>query len=216
MLRKISFDGRESDVQNFVAGENIRFVTQSDGTIQINGEAGGGSGGCVSYNFTWDAATKSFVLTDSDSAVVQREAVTGFASEDVTGDLADLVTTDQSSLVAAINEVAGASGEPFRVKNWASNSLNVSIPICTDEIANTSIPQMIFTIDDTEGAEYQIVGMIAYEVFDAASGGNRINCWPVCQFTGNGQKSLTVRMMCGGTSAKTARRINAWVLLKRR
>lgn len=57
---------------------------------------------------------------------------------------------------------------------------------------------------------------VAYEVFDAAIGGNRINCWPVCQFTGNGQKELSVRWMCGGTSDKIAKRINAWVLLKHR
>lgn len=109
-----------------------------------------------------------------------------------------------------------ALGEPFRVKQWQANGLNVTIPTCTQEVANTSIPKLTFTISDTEGADYQIVGMISYEIFDAASGGNRINCWPVCQFTSNGQKELTVRFMCGGTSSKTAQRISAWVLLKRR
>lgn len=108
-----------------------------------------------------------------------------------------------------------ALGEPFRVKQW-SNSFNVEIPTCTEDMPNTSIPKMVFAIDGVEGADYQIVGMIAYEVFDAASGGNRINCWPVCQFTGNGQKELSVRWMCGGTTRKTAKRINAWVLLKHR
>lgn len=109
-----------------------------------------------------------------------------------------------------------ALGEPFRVKQWASNTLNVQIPMCSSPISNTEIDKMVFRIDDVEGAEYQIVGMIAYEVFDAASGGNRINCWPVCQFTGNGQKELSVRWMCGGTLTKVAKRINAWVLLKHR
>lgn len=132
------------------------------------------------------------------------------------GDLAGLTTDDKSSLTAAINEVYEKSGEPFRVKQWASNTLNVEIPTCTTDIGNTSIAKMTFTIDAVEGADYQIVGMIAYEVFDAASGGQRINCWPVCQFTGNGQKELGVRWMCGGTTNKTARRINAWVLLKHR
>lgn len=137
----------------------------------------------------------------------------------VVGDLDTLTTTDKTSAVGAINELDAAVkglGEPFRVKNWASNTLNVEIPYCTEDIGNGSIAKMIFSIDDVEGAEYQIVGMIAYEVFDAASGGNRINCWPVCQFTGNGQKELSVRWMCAGTTRKTAKRINAWVLLKHR
>lgn len=135
------------------------------------------------------------------------------------GDLLTLTTTDKTSAVAAINEIDFAVkglGEPFRVKQWAANNLNVSILPCTDDSANTSLAKMVFTIDGQEGIDYQIVGMIAYEVFDAASGGNRINCWPVCQFTGNGQKELSVRWTCMGTTQKTAKRINAWVLLKHR
>lgn len=131
------------------------------------------------------------------------------------GDLLSLTTDNKDNLVNAINEVYEKSGEPFRVKQWA-NSFSVEIPTCTEDISNTAIPKMVFSIDNVEGADYQIVGMIAYEVFDAASGGNRINCWPVCQFTGSGQKELSVRWMCGGTTRKTARRINAWVLLKHR
>lgn len=132
------------------------------------------------------------------------------------GTLTDLTTDDKTSLVNAINEVYEKSGEPFRVKQWGSNTLNVTIPTCTSDISNTQIAKMVFSIDAVEGADYQIVGMIAYEVFDAATGGNRINCWPVCQFTGNGQKELSVRWMCGGTTDKVAKRINAWVLLKHR
>ena len=135
------------------------------------------------------------------------------------GDLTMLTTTNKSSAVAAINEIDFAVkglGEPFRVKQWGSNTLNVEIPYCTEDIANASIPKMVYSIDDVEGADYQIVGMLAYEVFDAASGGNRINCFPVCQFTGNGQKELSVRWACMGTTRKTAKRINAWVLLKHR
>lgn len=132
------------------------------------------------------------------------------------GDLTALDTEAKGDLVNALNEVYEKCGEPFRVKQWAANNLNVTIPICTTEIANTQIGKFVFSIDAEEGALYQIVGMIAYEVFDAATGGNRINCWPVCQFTGNGQKELGVRFMCGGTSNKVAKRINAWVLLKRR
>lgn len=131
------------------------------------------------------------------------------------GSLPALTTDHTDNLVNAINEVYEKSGEPFRVKQWA-NSFNVDIPTCTEDVSNTSIPKTVFSIDNVEGADYQIVGMIAYEVFDSAAGGNRINCWPVCQFTGNGQKELSVRWMCGGTTRKTAKRINAWVLLKHR
>jgi len=135
------------------------------------------------------------------------------------GDLSTLTTTDKTSAVSAINEINFAVkglGEPFRIKNWAANNLNVAILPCTDDAANTSLAKMVFNITGQEGEDYQIVGMIAYEVFDAASGGNRINCWPVCQFTGNGQKELSVRWTCMGTTQKTAKRINAWVLLKHR
>lgn len=132
-----------------------------------------------------------------------------------TGDLTELTTDDKTTLVAAINEVYEKSGEPFRVKNWAT-TFDISIPFCTEDLANSAIPKTVYSIDAVEGADYQIVGMIAYEVFDAASGGNRINCWPVCQFTGNGQKELSVRWVCTGTSRKAAKRINAWVLLKHR
>lgn len=140
-------------------------------------------------------------------------------TDSVTGNLANLATTEKTNLVGAVNELKlglDGLGEPFRVKQWGSNTLNVEIPYCTEDIANASIPKMVFSIDDVEGADYQIVGMIAYEIFDAASGGNRINCWPVCQFTGNGQKELSVRWMCAGTTRKTAKRISAWVLLKHR
>lgn len=133
-----------------------------------------------------------------------------------TGDLTTLTTDNKDNLVAAINEVYEKSGEPFRVKNWAANNLNATIVPCTSDASNTQLSKMTYSITGVEGESYQIVGMIAYEVFDAASGGNRINCWPVCQFTGNGQKELSVRWVCAGTTDKTAKRINAWVLLKHR
>lgn len=133
------------------------------------------------------------------------------------GDLSTLTTDDKSSLVNALNEVYEKSGEPFRVKQWASSWVDgITIPVCTKDMSNAQIAKMIFSIDAVEGASYQIVGMIAYEVFDNVSGGNRLNVWPVCQFTGNGQKELSVRWTCMGTTDKVAKRINAWVLLKHR
>ena len=147
----------------------------------------------------------------------QQEVVFDYdmANANEVGDLSSLTTDNKTDLVSAINEVYEKSGEPFRVKNW-SGTFDIQIPTCTTDVSNTQIPKMVFSISGEEGASYQIVGMIAYEVFDSASGGNRINCWPVCQFTGNSQKELSVRWMCGGTTAKNAKRINAWVLLKHR
>lgn len=69
LLRKIAFDGHESDVQNFVAGENVQFVTQSDGSIKIN--SGYDGEGCVTYSLAWADDSSGLVLRDSESAVVQ-------------------------------------------------------------------------------------------------------------------------------------------------
>lgn len=44
LIREINLAGRSSQVQNFVPGDNITFAPQSDGSIRINGEAGGGGG----------------------------------------------------------------------------------------------------------------------------------------------------------------------------
>lgn len=132
-----------------------------------------------------------------------------------TGDLTTLTTDNKTNLVDAINEVYEKSGEQFRVKQWTGDP-NITIPVCTADVGNTSIPKMVFNITGQEATDYQVVGMIAYEIFDAVSGGNRINCWPVCQFTGQNQTELSVRMMCAGTTPKQARRISAWVLLKHR
>lgn len=109
-----------------------------------------------------------------------------------------------------------ALGEPFRVKQFSTSTLNATLPCVTEDVANTSIPNIDMSITGEEGNNYQIAGMIAYEVFDAASGGNRINCFPACQFTMDMQKTLRVRFMCAGTQRKTAKRISCWVLLKHR
>lgn len=152
-----------------------------------------------------DLATQTYV--DTADANLQSQL----------GTLTDLTTDNKDNLVNAINEVYEKSGEPFRVKQWASSwSEGVAIEPCTTDKGNTSLAKMTFSIDAVEGTDYQIVGMIAYEVFDNVSGGNRLNVWPVCQFTGNGQKELSVRWVCAGTTVKTAKRINAWVLLKHR
>lgn len=133
------------------------------------------------------------------------------------GNLASLNTTNKTDIVSAINELkydVGGLGEPFRVKQWAGSNLNVEIPCCTEDISNTSIAKTVFKTTGQEATDFQIVGMIAYEVKD--NSGQRVNCWPVCQFTGQNQTELGVRWMCGGTARKTATSINAWVLLKHR
>lgn len=189
------------------ASNNIRFEEQTYGNVyfQIAAES--------VDPFSTTLASREFVEQADDDL---RDFILVKETElrNDLGDLSNLTTDEKTNLVGAINEVYEKSGEPFRVKNWASSSLNVQIPYCTEDIANTSIPKMDFSISDAEGADYQIVGMIAYEVKDTS--GQRINCWPVCQFTGNGQKTLTVRWACMGTTRKTAVSINAWVLLKHR
>lgn len=171
--------------------------------------------GSTSYDISVDMSTN--LNTDSSSTKPPTAQAAKNYIDTQTGDLTALTTDDKNNLVNAINEVYEKSGEPFRVKNWAASwAAGMSIDPCTTDKGNTSLNKIVFSIDDVEGADYQIVGMIAYEVFDNVRGGNRINCWPVCQFTGNGQKELSVRWVCAGTTVKTAKRIDAWVLLKHR
>lgn len=136
-------------------------------------------------------------------------------TDSIVGNLTELTTIDKTSLVKAINEVSANASEPIRIKSWAE-TFYMTIEPCTTDKSNTQLSKTTFSINDVEGADYQIVGMISYEIFDAESGGNRLNVWPVCQFTGNGQKELSVRWVCAGTTAKTAKKINAWVLLRHR
>lgn len=182
------------------SGINIKTVNNQSLLGSGNIDVGGGG--------TVDTA-----MSDTSENAVQNKVIKSYV-DGKTGDLSVLTTDNKTNLVSAINEVYEKSGEPFRVKNWAASGLSVSIPYCTEDLANTSIAKMTYSIDAVEGASYQIVGMISYEVFD--SNGQRINCWPVCQFTGNGQKELSVRWACMGSSRKTATKVNAWVLLKHR
>lgn len=133
------------------------------------------------------------------------------------GDLGALTTAAKTDAVSAINELKSgldALGEPFRVKNWAASGLNITVPSCTQDVSNTQIGKLVFRITGEEATDYQIVGMIAYEVLDASNA--RINYIPVCQFTGQNQTELSVRGCVMGPNSKTAAKINAWVLLKHR
>lgn len=177
--------------------ENARvsYIRQSDGTLPNTVNFGVKSG---LGEDSFELPTKPYV----DSEV---------------GDLTALSTTAQDSLVSAVNELKYAVdglGEPFRVKEWSANNLTATIPACSQEVSNTNIDKVVYTITDQEAVDYQVVGMIAYQLKDTS--GNRINAWPVCQFTGGGQTELHVRFMCAGTSSKSAGSISAWVLLKHR
>lgn len=197
--------------EKLVSGTNVKT---------INGESILGSGNIYAgADFSINTASNSGIvgqgndylgvdLNAADNLVVSLTKPGEYAvSKSVP--TSDNVSAQVSNLQAQID----ALGEPFRVKQWGAN-LNIQIPTCTTDIDNTSIPKTTFTISGQEGIDFQILGMLAYEVFGAD--GKRINCWPVCQFTGNGQKELGVRWMCGGTVAKEATRISAWVLLKHR
>lgn len=138
-----------------------------------------------------------------DTVIPQMPDLSGYA-----------LKTDVDSVVADLQTQVDGISDIFRVKQFQSSDYNITIPSCQEDVENTAINRMNFSIDEEEGADYQIVGMIAYEFFDAD--GKRINCWPVCQFTLNGQKTLGVRLMCGGTQRKTVTRCSCWILLKHR
>lgn len=106
--------------------------------------------------------------------------------------------------------------ENFLVKQYSMSGLSVTIPAVTTDPLNTDIPKFVFKITGQEAIDYQVIGMLAYEVFDANSGGNRLNFIPVCQFTGGGQTELSVRGCVMGTTSKVAKRISCWILLKLR
>lgn len=202
---------KDGDNNHLVIQTSAIPLPESQNNILLRCGTLNGTGVVSSHFYSIDKLSDQWTRYDSVYEGATQSYVDG-----ITGDLSTLTTDNKTNLVSAINEVYEKSGEPFRIKNWANNALNVTIVPCTSDAGNTSLAKMVYTINDVEGADYQIVGMLAYEVFDAASGGNRINCWPVCQFTGNGQKELSVRWMCGGTTNKVAKRINAWVLLKHR
>lgn len=130
-----------------------------------------------------------------------------------TGDLSALTTTAKTDLVSALNEVKAGADAPFLVKKWAAD-LDITVPSCTQDMANTDIPKLTFKTTGQEATDYQIVGMIAYELF--GSDGKRMNYIPVCQFTGQNQTELHVRGCVMGPNSKTSSSISAWVLLKHR
>lgn len=125
----------------------------------------------------------------------------------------------QSQINILQNEIDGL-GEPFRLQDF-NQQINVTFPCVTEDIANTSIPNMdidLNVIDPTGqlNQNFAIASLAKYEVYNAASGGQRLNVFPVCSFSMNGQRTLRVRMMCAGSSRVTGLRISGALLLKHR
>ena len=125
----------------------------------------------------------------------------------------------QSQIDILQNEIDGL-GEPFRLQDF-TQQINVTFPCLTEDIANTSIPNMDIDLDviDPTGQlnqNFAIASLAKYEVYNAASGGQRLNVTPVCSFSMNGQRTLRVRMMCAGSTRVTGLRISGALLLKHR
>lgn len=111
-------------------------------------------------------------------------------------------------------------GEPFRLQDF-NQQINVTFPCVTEDIANTSIPNMDIDLDviDPTGQlnqNFAIASLAKYEVYNASSGGSRLNVFPVCSFSMNQQRTLRVRMMCAGSTRVTGLRISGALLLKHR
>ena len=117
--------------------------------------------------------------------------------------------------IADLQYQINSLGEPFRLKDFSQTfATAITIPSVTTDIPNTSIPNVDISISGEEAAEFAIAGMVKYEVKDAS--GNRLNCFPVCTFSMEGQKILRVRMMVAGNDSKQAKSISGAILLKHR
>lgn len=160
-------------------------------------------------------------MSDTSENAVQNKVIKAYVDSEVEGKQ-DALVADGTYYVDA--EVDGVviklatkayvdSKDPFMLMDF-NQTLDLSLPYCTENIANTSIPNVDVVISDELGAEWAIASLAKYEVKNANS--QRVNCWPVCSFSMNGQKTLRIRMMCAGTSRQTVASINGAILLKRR
>lgn len=180
------------------------------GTEQIN----------LMYNLATSDNTLSLMYETSGDFEHDREFIiptTDYVDSKV-GDLTALTTTDKNDVVSAINEVkftVDGLGEPYRLKDFTQTfTTALTIPSVTQDIDNTSIPNVDIAITGQEATDFAIAGLLKYEVFDASN--KRLNCFPVCAFSMDGQKTLRVRMMVGGPNSKQAKKISGAILLKHR
>lgn len=142
---------------------------------------------------------------------------TGYDDSAVVARIETLETqkTDTEYVTNAIAEARARLATEFLLKDFNTTfETPIEIPPVTTDIANTSIANIDVAIDDEMAVEYAIAGMVKYQVID--ENGTRLNCFPVCSFSMEGQKILRMRMMCGGTSRVFAKSVKGALLLKRR
>lgn len=222
---KNKLDNLFADKQDLlVSGANIKT---------LNGKSILGDGDIeIAYTAIYGTTTFTDLLTalSGDKAVIIKDipyngdnitVLVNWWGETSTGVEIDSITIAQKDLCDVDITVSSANSwtatfanrDPFMLLDF-NQPINVSIPYCTEDIANTAIPNVDVNITNEMGVNWAIASLAKYEVKD--SSGARINCWPVCQFSMNGQKTLRLRMMCAGTSRKTAASINGAILLKHR
>ena len=133
--------------------------------------------------------------------------------EGITTALNDIWDIDVTVTSSSIWSSSFVSQDPFMLLDFAQ-TISVTIPVCTKNIANTQIPNVDISITDEMGVNWAIASLAKFEVKNDS--GQRINAWPVCQFSMNGQKTLRLRMMCGGNADTAAANISGAILLKHR
>ena len=171
--------------------------------------------------------SKPIVMTFGDADTLVMTAMSGWGgSDDVilqgNDGLFNVLVTVTPQEVWSIKSTQLATSEDveivagiFKVKQIIQ-TMNITVPACTTDLVNTTIPKILFTLTDDEAAEYMFRGVISYEVFDAEFGGNRLNYMPVCQFTGSNGTELSIRGCVMGSNSKVARRVVCWALLQHR
>ena len=193
-------------------------IMSDNGAVHIgSGNNQGIVAGLASPALAHDAANKDYVDTRVGSkANLVPSAVNG---EVLITDAQGQPQSSGTDLAILLNDVE-AGKEAFMLKDF-NQQINLTIPPVTQDIANTSIPNMDVDLNEIDptgelNTKYAIAGLVKYEIYDATSGGNRLNAFPVCSFSMNGQRTLRLRCMVGGPNSKTARRISGALLLKHR
>ena len=157
-----------------------------------------------------------------DSAIKQRLSAVEEVNQSQTNSIQSL-RQDLSSnadgdtaLSGRVNELENAqtTAPPYKLIKWGVSDLNIEIPAVSEDLDNTQLPKLLYTVPNDLKETYKVTGMLAYEVFDKNN--KRINYMVVCQFTGQNSTELSVRGMVAGTVRKTANKISAYVLLEKR
>lgn len=148
--------------------------------------------------------TDLLIENKQDALVPDTSYPSYYIDADINGTVIKLATKDYVD-----------SKDPFMLLDFNQTlSSAINIPSCQQDIANTSVPNVDIVISDDLGETWAIASLAKYEVFNSSSA--RLNVWPVCMFSMNGQKTLRLRMMAAGPNSKTATRIAGAMLLKHR